>query len=59
MLHSVYFRSLVDLGNKSCVSSECLMRGWFEHFRVLEKALQMRCESCSSETAYKPFEGLF
>ena len=31
----------------------------FEYFRVLKKALQMPCESCSSETAHRPFEGLF
>ena len=32
---------------------------WFEYFRVLKKALQMPCESCSGETAHKSFEGLF
>ena len=65
MVHSVYFRSLVDLENKNCARVPLLniyrqsawCRVWI--FRVLKKALQMPCESCSSETAHKPFEGLF
>ena len=67
MLHSVYLRSLVDLENKSCVGVPLVNIQYivgvpdvgFEYFRVLKNALQMPCESCLSETAHKPFEGLF
>ena len=65
MLHSVYFRSLVDLENKSCLRAALINfivrvpDVAFEYFRILKKAQQMPCESCSSETAHKLFEGLF
>ena len=65
MLHSVYFRSLVDLENKSCVRvplliilpeccelNQCCCDG-------LKKTLQMVCEQFHSNNFHKEFEGLF
>ena len=55
MLHSIYFRSLVDLelcksATRKYISPECLMWG-LNICASYKKALQMPCESCSSETA--------
>ena len=66
MLHSVDFRSLVDLENKSCVRVSLVNvyrqsdDGGFEYFHVLKKK-PFKClvKVFSSETAHKPFEGLF
>ena len=65
MLLSVYFRSLVDLENKSCVRVplviilparvrvESLLLPWSK------KAFQMVCEQFHSNNFHKAFEGLF
>ena len=63
MLHSVYFRSLVDLENKSCVRvplliilpecremNQCCCDG-------LKKTLQMVCEQFHSNNFHKAFVG--
>ena len=64
MLHSVYFRSLVDLENKSCVRvppivilPECELNHCCRH--GLKIALQMVCEQFHSNDFHKAFEGLF
>ena len=64
MLHSVYFRSLVDLENKSCVRvppivilPECELNHCCRD--CLKKALQMVCAQFHSNNFHKAFEGLF
>ena len=65
MLHSVYFRPLVDLENKSCVRVPALVIILLEcelsHCcrEALKKALQMVCEQFHSNNFHKAFEGLF
>ena len=64
MLHSVYFRSLVDLENKSCVRvplviilPECELNHCCQD--SLKKTLQMVCEKFHSNNFHKAFQGLF
>ena len=64
MLDSVYFRSLVDLESKSCVSvplviilPECELNHCCRD--GLEKALQMVCEQFHSNNFHNAFEELF
>ena len=64
MLHSVYFRSLVDLENKSCARvplvimlPECELNHCCQD--GLKKALKMVCEQFHSNNFHKAFKGLF